>query len=326
LSDTRPVTIFTLRDLRKVTGSSIRPLWQAAGLRANGFNDFQLDYGKLTHRGRLVHAHQDAIYHTDGLRYLADLHGVTWTYWRDGINRLALSPRKLHAKYIKVPRIKKREEGAYRRAEALVCAGTNVAAEVAHLNKVEIVRNAVDPSKYAPTNCHSLRVAVCGPFAADFDTKYTVPLLTQILKLDRKTEFTIIGEVEQQYKTILQAFENVTMLGWVDNFIDTLRSCSVLLAAYPPNIGCGSTKCKLLDAAACSLAIVATTAGGIDFDDEAFLHGETAQQLVDQIGYLSSESARMEYGKKSRDEVERSHDYIKESRKLIDIYERYLTR
>ena len=53
-----------------------------------------------------------------------------------------------------------------------------------------------------------------------------------IVKKFPDVEFVFIGPTDKIFFDALQ-FKNTTFTGLVDNYIDTLRTCSVLLAPYP---------------------------------------------------------------------------------------------
>ena len=316
------VTIFTLKDLSRRYGSTFRPLWQVDGLRKNNFNDFQLCSGKLDNYSKLVHAHQDAIYHVGCAPYLADLHSLGWLTDLDSIDRLSFSHHKLVAKFVRIPRERRKEEEAYKRAKCLICAAESIADEVEHLNRTEVVRNAVALERYTPTTCKTLRVAVVGPFAEGHENMYALQMLFQILKLDKITQYLVIGPIGQFYVDQLSRFSNVTVEQVAEDFISTLRSCSVLLSPYPDFVwnGFGGTKIKVIEAAACSLAIVGTQSGIADFNETSVLYGNSPGELVDRIRYLTDDKARQRLGERARRQVEQFHNNINESKKLISLY------
>jgi glycosyltransferase involved in cell wall biosynthesis len=316
------VAIYTKKDLTKISGSTIRPIWQAKGLRKNGFRDFVLtsDPSHLKD-AQLVHAHQDSAYELNR-PYLADVHGILWTYEQAAISMMPFSYHKLRARYIQLRR-KNFEKEVYSRARCLICASEIIGHKLSGLSPIEIIRNSVDLSKYSQTSCHTLRVAVVGPFVESHENKYAIPLLLRILKLTEEIKFVVIGEVSSEYKRTLSAFRNVVFSGYTRNFLSALRSCSVLLAPYPSNGLIGGVKCKVLDAAASSMGIVATYNGASGFADRCYIHGETPEELVEGLHYLEDESVRRDLGKKARTEVERSHNYLTEAAKLIKIYKRF---
>lgn len=136
------VAMYTLRDFSKRYGSTLRPLLEAHGLRRNGFVDFRVCSGKLHGNPKLVHAHQDAMYHVGDLPYIADMHGLSWLTYLDSVTRLPFSLRKLR-RLVVVRGRRRKEEEAYRRAKCLVCASPDMADEVERLNRTEVVRNAI---------------------------------------------------------------------------------------------------------------------------------------------------------------------------------------
>jgi glycosyltransferase involved in cell wall biosynthesis len=321
------VAIYTLRDVSRRFGSTLRPLWEADGLRKNGFVDFRVCSGKLNGNPKLVHAHQDAMYHVGSFSYIADLHGLSWVTYLDSVAKLPFSLAKLRNRFVRVPRRRRKEEEAYMRAKYLVCASASIAEAVEHLNRTEVVRNAVSLDRYLPTMCQTLRVAVAGPFVEGHENVYALQMLLRMLRIDTSTEYLVIGPIDQSLRDELARYSNVTVEPGADNFsandfISALRTCSVLLCPYPSYVwnGFGGTKIKAIEAAACSLSLVGTHSGIADFSEDAVLFGESPEELVDRVLYLKDDRARQRLGQKARREVEQYHNNVKESKRLIPIY------
>jgi glycosyltransferase involved in cell wall biosynthesis len=259
------------------------------------------------------------------MRYIADLHGLGWVNMRDWIDRKEASPEKDDLLDRFLPQLREKEEEAYRRALCLVCQSEALRERVKHLNRAEVVRDAVDLTRYNPTERSKLRVAVVGPFIEGHQNLYALEVFHEILRLDRETEYVVIGRIDEQHKELISRFDNVTCTGFVDDFVEALRQCSILLCPYPPRSGsAGGAKTKAIEAAACSIPIVGTPDGLGDFGQELVLLGETAGELVERISYLSEENLRRELGRKLRTEVQEKHDIVKESRKLIALYQEFL--
>jgi glycosyltransferase involved in cell wall biosynthesis len=268
----------------------------------------------------LVHAHQDSGWDLE-VPHIIDIHGITWLTAKDSYDRLPNAIGKWKFYFTKLPSLKRREENAYRKAKCLVCAGERIQERVGHLNRTLLIRNAVDLARYGPSASDAFRVAIVGPFIAGHENMLMLEFLHRILELDGKTEYRVIGEMNMSAKQVFTQFPNVQCTDYVDDYVAELRKCSVLLCPYPSQSGFGSSKNKVIEAAACGLAIVSTPEGVVDFNSAITLVGTTPRQLVEHIAYLKDEDVRRPLGRKLRAEVEANHDFLKESAKLKTLYE-----
>jgi len=285
----------------------------------------ELQYiGDLKKITQPVHAHQvnSPVFHglLDEVVYLADLHGIEW----DSLTRLILgekmSLRKLYLRYNVLPRRRKRERTLYRKAHALVCAGESIQDKVKELNETLLVRNALNLSQYLPSSCSEAKVAVLGPFVRGTENYLCLDLLEVIVRREQRIPFLLIGKTDEGFKRRLEGYRNVHFMGFVADFPETLRGCSMGLLPFPPSTSYGGAKFKLLSVAACSIPVVATPFGIADFQSEHVLVGRSADELVEHIRALRDEGTRKYYGTKLRQHVEKFHDHVKESKKLLPLY------
>ena len=119
-------------------------------------------------------------------------------------------------------------------------------------------------------------------------------------------------------------FKNTTFTGKVDNYIDTLRTCSVLLAPYPEFACYLGSKTKFIEAAACQMPIITTPVGNLDFQNDYVCLGRTNNDLADQIDYLKNEDVRNDLGKKLKNEILKSYNANIEIKKVIKLYNDYM--
>jgi len=106
----------------------------------------------------------------------------------------------------------------------------------------------------------------------------------------------------------------------VDNYIDTLRKCSVLLAPYPDYAYYLGSKTKFVEAAACQIPIITTPVGNIDFQNDFVCVGKTNNELISHILYLENENNRLELGKKLKNEIIKNYNADIEIKKVIKLY------
>ena len=164
-----------------------------------------------------------------------------------------------------------------------------------------------------------MKVALVGPFLPGKINYFGLDMIKFVIKQCEDIEFVIIGPTDKKFKDALQ-FKNTKFTGKVDNYIETLRSCSVLLAPYPDYAYYLGSKTKFLEAAACEMPIITTPVGNLDFQNDYVCLGKTKQGLVEQIDYLKDESVRKDLGKKLRNEISRKYNAEIEIEKLIKIY------
>jgi len=320
------VAIVSERSLADVDGSSFRPLMQSRGLQANGFTDFKIfDLNTLNSFNEsdfaIVHAHQRS-----GLlfsNYLVDLHGVFTRQFDDAISRYWFLKRRA-ARVLRFHEIEKMQSALLSRAKGIICAGESIEEFARPIGRAFLVRNCVDLNRYEKCDVSSTRIAVCGPFLKTYHNRYQLEYVTRIAKQFPRLSFLLIGRIKDDDLKILGSLSNVQVTGYVDSFIDVLRTCSILLAPYPSFTSQGGAKTKLIEAAACGMCIVATPYAVCDFYADDVLIGEETSGLARHLEYLTeSESHRKTIGQKARAYVSICHSHLTETRKLIRAYEEF---
>ena len=73
-----------------------------------------------------------------------------------------------------------------------------------------------------------------------------------VVKHFSNIDFVFIGPTDKIFRDELE-FKNTTFLGKVDNYIETLRTCSVLFAPFPDYAYYLGSKTKFIEAAACQM-------------------------------------------------------------------------
>jgi len=320
------VAIVSPARLSEPDGSSFRPLMQSEGLRANGFTDFGLF--ELSSASRfnendfsIIHAHQ-----TSGLlfnNYLVDLHGVATRQFSDALKKYSFLKRRA-AEYLRFPDVRKMEMRLLGNAKGIICAGESIEEFARPTGKAFLVRNCVDTSRYEICDWSSSKIAVCGPFLKTSQNRYQFEYLIRIAKAFTELSFVVIGRTDIQDLRTLHNFANIQTVGYVSNFIETLRKCSILFAPYPLFTSQGGAKTKLIEAAACGMCVVATPYATCDFLAENTLVGEKVESLAEHLLYLvQSEDVRKSIGQSMRRYVSTNHNHLTETRKLIRVYEEF---
>ena len=170
-----------------------------------------------------------------------------------------------------------------------------------------------------PTQCKKLKIALVGPFLPGKLNYYGFDMIQFIVKKFPEIEFVFIGPTDKTFSDGLK-FKNTTFTGQVDNYIDTLRTCSVLLAPYPEFACYLGSKTKFIEAAACQMPIVTTPIGNLDFQNDYVCLGKTNKDLVNQIDYLKNENVRTDLGKKLKNEISKNYNANVEIKKVIKLY------
>jgi glycosyltransferase involved in cell wall biosynthesis len=214
---------------------------------------------------------------------------------------------------------KKLETKIFENSQHVICAGEQIFERVKDIQNSTVVRNSVFPENYTPTKCSSLKIALVGPFLPGKLNYFGFDMIKFLVKKFENIEFVFIGPTDQKFKDGLN-FKNTQFTGKVDNYIETLRKCSVLLAPYPDYAYYLGSKTKFIEAAACQMSIITTPVGNIDFENDFVCIGKTKNELADQIEYLKNESVRIDLGKKLRNEILQKYNAKIEIQKLIKIY------
>ena len=318
------VFMITEHKIDGVNASGNRAQWEIDALRRKGFSDIKLidkfDKTKIPEiAGGLVHAQQLSGRLLDNSRYIVDAHGLEYVHSAHLAGGYPLYSWRKWSFKAKSHHYKKLEHRIFRNSKHIICAGEKIYETVKKIQNATVVRNAVFLENYKPTDCKDLKVALVGPFQEGKINYFGLDMIRFVVKQFENVEFVFIGPTDKSFQDALQ-FKNTKFTGKVDNYIETLRSCSVLLAPFPDYAYYLGSKTKFLEAAACQMPIVTTPVGNVDFQNDYVCIGKTKEELVDQMHYLENESIRADLGKKLRDEISKNYNAETEIEKVIKIY------
>ena len=306
-------------------GSVNRPNWEIEALQRKGFTNIELvdEFNKTKINqisdDSLIHAQQLSGRLLKKSKYIADVHGLEYLHSSWLSKGYSFSSWRHWSFIAKKYFYKKLEHKIFRNSKHIICAGERIYDIVKDIQTATVVRNSVFLEKYKPTECKKLKIALVGPFLPGKINYFGLDMMKFVIKQSEDIEFVFIGPTDKNFKDALQ-FKNTKFTGKVDNYIETLRSCSVLLAPYPEYAYYLGSKTKFLEAAACEMPIITTPVGNLDFQNDCVCLGKTKQGLVEQINYLKNESVRKDLGKKLRNEISRKYNAEIEVEKLIKIY------
>lgn len=307
-----------------INASGNRAQWEINALNRKGFSDIKLidrfDKTKIPEIEKgLVHAHQLSGRLLDNVRYVADAHGLEHVYSSHMSHGYPVYSWRKWAFIAKSHHYKKLEHKIFRNAKHIICAGEKIYDKVKNIQNATVVRNAVFVENYKPTDCKILKVALVGPFLPGKINYFGLDMIKFVVKQFENIEFVFIGPTDKSFQDELQ-FKNTKFMGKVDNYVETLRSCSVLLAPYPEYAYYLGSKTKFIEAAACNIPIITTPTGNVDFENDYVCIGKTKEGLVDQMHYLEDENIRTDLGRKLRDEISKKYNAEIEIEKVIKIY------
>lgn len=322
------VAMITEHKLDGVNASSNRAQWEINAIKKNGFTNIELIEQFSSTKipqilNRLVHAQQISGRFLKNMKYVVDAHGLEYihshhlskgypiTSWR----KLLFILRSYH--------YKKLETKIFKNSLHIFCAGEKIYDQVKNIQTSTIVNNAVFLDNYRPTTCKILKIALVGPFLKGKINFLGLDMIKHVVKNFEKIEFVVIGPTDQSFREALP-FKNIKFTGKVDNYIDVLRDCSVLLAPYPDYAYYLGSKTKFLEAAALQIPIVTTPVGNLDFQNDYVCIGKNNDELVNQIEYLKDENIRSNLGKQLRNEINKNYNAEIESKKIIKIYKEIL--
>lgn len=322
------IFMVTEHKMDSVNGSRNRPKWQIEALQRKGFSNVVLvdEFNKTKINqvsAGLIHAQQLSGRFLEKCRYIVDVHGLEYLHSSWLAKGYSLSSWRHWSFKAKEYYYKKLEHKIFRNSKHIICAGERIFEIVKDIQAATVVRNAVFLEKYKPTDCKILRVALVGPFLKGKINYFGLGMIKFVVKKFEDVEFVFIGPTDESFRNELQ-FKNTKFTGKVDNYIETLRSCSVLLAPFPEYAHYLGSKTKFLEAAACQMPIVTTPVGTIDFENDYVCIGKTKDELVNQLHYLESEDVRKDLGKKLREEISRKYNAEIEIEKVIKIYKELL--
>ncbi len=307
-----------------VGGNSARVDWEIEALAKKGFSDIKLidkfDKTKLPDiSDSIIHAQQLSGRLLENSRYIVDAHGLEYVHDCYLSQGYPIYVWKKWAFKAKSYHYKKLENKNFKNSLHVICAGENIYERVKDIQTATVVRNAVFLENYKPTSCENLKVALVGPFLPGKINYYGLDMIKFVVKQFSNIDFVFIGPTDKNFKNELQ-FKNTTFVGKVDNYIQTLRTCSVLFAPFPDYAYYLGSKNKFLEAAACQMPIITTPSGNVDFQNDYVCIGKTKEDLVQQMHYLEDENTRNDLGKKLRNEISKKYNAEIEIEKLIKIY------
>jgi len=307
----------------KPNGSIIRAKWEYDALKKNGFTNISIidNFSKSskTPSNCLFHAHQTSGQFLEKKSYISDLHGIgSEEMWHKSFSKSLPYWKKIGFR-TKSYLIKKLEKKLWANSLHLVCAGEMIYDKVKSIQSATIVRNAININDYPITQHDDLRVAIVGPFLPGTQNYDELELYHFCVKNLPNINFDFIGNVSDDFKNLLP-FSNVRFLGRVENYIDALSNCNILLSPYPEHSYLLAAPTKMLEAGACQIPIVTTQSGISGFSKDLVLIGKSKHDFVDKLLYLKDENIRKTYGKKLRQEIEINHNADIEIKKLISLY------
>ncbi len=319
------IFMITEHKIDGVNASGNRAKWEVEALAKKGFSNIELidefDKTKISDISNgIVHAQQLSARLLKNIRYIVDVHGLEHVHSHYLSSGYPIQSWRKWAFKAKSYHYEKLENKIFKNSQHIICAGENIYDRVKKFQNATIVRNAVFPENYKPTDCKILKIALVGPFLQGTINYFGLDMIKFVVKQFKNVKFIFIGPTDKKFRDELQ-FKNIEFTGKVDNYIETLRSCSVLLAPYPEYAYYLGSKTKFLEAAACNMPIITTPAGNVDFQNDFVCLGKTKEELVNQIHYLKDESVRIDLGKKLRNEILEKYNAEREIKKIIKIYE-----
>ena len=318
------IFMITEHKINSHNGSINRPRWEIEALQRKGFTDIELIDGfnetKIDQvSGGLIHAQQLSGRFLKKSKYVVDVHGLEYLHSKWLSKGYSFSSWRHWSFKAKEHYYKKLEHKIFRNSKHIICAGEKIFDNVKNIQSATVVRNSVFLEKYKPTECKSLRVALVGPFLPGKINYFGLDMIKYVVKQFENIEFVVIGPTDKNFRSALQ-FKNIKFTGQVENYIDTLRNCSVLFSPYPEYAYYLGSKTKFLEAAACEMPIITTPVGNLDFQNDYVCLGKTKEKLAEQVRYLENESIRKDLGKKLRNEISKKYNAEIEVEKLIKIY------
>lgn len=321
------IFMITEHDIDGIDASGNRAQWEINALKKKGFSDITLidkfDKTKIKEISNgLVHAQQLSGRFLNNAKYIVDTHGLEYDASSHLSHAYPVYSWKKWAFKAKSYHYKKLENKIFRNSQHVICAGENIYEKVKNIQNATVVRNAVFLENYKPTDCKILKVALVGPFLPGKINYFGLDMIKFVVKEFPNVEFVFIGPTDKSFGDELQ-FNNTKFTGKINNYVETLRSCSVLLAPYPEYAYYLGSKTKFIEAAACHMPIITTPVGNVDFQNDYVCLGKTKEELVEQMHYLEDENVRKELGKNLRDEIEKKYNADIEVNKIIKLYKEY---
>lgn len=323
------VVMTTEYSMDEPNGSVMRAKWQYDTLKRYKFKNISIidNFSKYTKipDNCLFHAQQHSGKFLEKKSYISDLHGIGYEeMWYKSFSSKLPSWKKIGFR-TKSHFIKKMEKKLWTNSLHLICASEMIYDKVKHIQNATIIRNAVNVNKYPITKCNDLQVAVVGPFLPGTQNYEALDLLHHCVKNLPKINFNFIGDVSNDFKNSFQ-FPNVNFLGKVQNYIETLSACSVLLSPYPEHSHIAASKTKILEAGACKMAVLTSESGGLGFPDDFLLIAKSKNDFIEKLEYLKDNKARNSLGNNLRLEILKNYNTDTEIVKLLKLYNEFLPK
>lgn len=322
------VSIISHYDINVSNGSTARPRWQIKALERLGFNQVQLidkfNKTKINEiENTLIHAHQFCGRLLKNCKYMSDIHGLEHIQSANLASGFSSYSWKKYVFKLKSHYYKKIEEKMFQNSVHLICSGEDIQEKVKNIQNSTVIRNAVFLDEFVPTSCSELKVALVGPFLRGTINYLGLPIIKKIIKNFPKIQFVIIGQTDEFFKNEI-SYSNTKFVGVVNDYINTLRECSVLFSPYPEFARYLGSKNKFLEAAACKIPIITTSSGAIDFRNDLLLIGNTDEELKKLFEYIKDENVRKELGTKLRNEIQEKFNADIEVKKLVNLYNEFM--
>ena len=323
----KKISMISQHDLNIENGSTVRPKWQIKALKKNGFDNINLvdRFSKLKLneiKNTLIHAQQFSGRLLDNEKYFVDIHGLEHIQSKNLSRGFSNTSWKKYAYIAKSIFYKKVETKLFKNAVHLICSSEDIQEKVEKIQNSTLIRNAVFVDDFLPTTNSKLEVVLVGPFLPGIINFAGLEIISKIVKKHPNKKFTFIGKTNEFFRNKLN-YKNTEFLGVVNDYKNTLRKYSVLFSPYPDHAKYLGSKNKFLEAAACKIPIITTSAGAVDFKNDLLLIGDTIEEISNSLKILENENARKEYGNKLRREIEEKYNADIEVKKLIKLYKEY---
>lgn len=322
------VSIITEHDCKVVNGSTVRPKWQIKALEKVGFNNVKIidNFTKLKLnevKNSLIHAHQFSGRLLENQKYFVDIHGLEYIQSKNLSKGFSVTSWKKYGYIAKSIFYKRVENKLFKNAVHLICSSEDIQEKVEKIQNSTLIRNAVFIDEFFPCENSELKIALVGPFLPGTINFEGLDIISKTVKKFPKIKFVFIGKTNDFFRNQLNN-KNTEFLGVVDDYNNTLRKCSVLFAPYPNYARYLGSKNKFLEAAACKMPIITTSAGAVDFRNDLLSIGDTTEEISNLLEMLMDENTRKAIGNKLRSEIEEKYNAEIEIKKLVKLYNEYV--
>lgn len=320
------VVMITEYSLNQSNGSIVRVKREIEALKKNNFSNVSVidEFDEKTQKPKdcLIHAQQLTGRFFEKNTYISDIHGIAALETRAKTLEFPIYSWKKWGYFVRTFQLKKLEEKIWRNSLHLICASDAIYDRVKNIQSATIVRPAVKVEEFIPTNCENLRVAIVGPFLPGTQN-YDWRLISYCVKKLKDVEFVFIGSSDEFFRSKLN-FSNTKFLGKVENYAESLSSCSVLLSPYPKSSHIIGSKTKMLEAGACKMPVITTPTGALGMPEDLLIVCSSNEEFVKKLECLKDKKIREDFGEKFQSEIERKYNTDIEIKKLIKIYKEFL--